>query len=78
MSITDEIYKRLNFLKGNSSFLKVIRSMLDQENSKQKILNLFDSNLGFDENSLKELKKGWSRWREFSDKINLLLMKEIC
>jgi len=64
ISIADDVYEKLTLLKGNSSFSNVIRSMMEEENSKQKVLSLFDSNLSFDKNSLKELKKGWDKWKK--------------
>ena len=61
INISDEVYRRLKILKGRESFSLVIRRLLEKRTNKEKILALVGKG-EFDEEKLRELKRGWKNW----------------
>jgi predicted CopG family antitoxin len=63
INVSDEIYKKLSSMKGDESFSIVINKLLEKRSNKEEILK-FAGKIEFDEENLKDLKKGWKRWSE--------------
>lgn len=66
INISDKTYAKLKSLKGeDKSFTIVIENLLEkkEESNKEAILALAGKG-SFDEEKLKDLKKGWKKWTE--------------
>ena len=63
INISNEVYEKLTKMKGKESYTIVIWDLLSKKGNKEQILALAGK-ADFDEEKLKNLKKGWKKWSE--------------
>ncbi len=65
INISNETYSKLKAMKGKESFTVIIENLIEKksESNKEKLMEFFGKG-SFDEEKLKELKKGWKKWTE--------------
>jgi len=63
ISISDDVYEKLKHLKGEDSYSKVIKILIEKKPNKEKLLGFFGKG-GVDEKKVRELAPMWKKWSE--------------
>ncbi len=65
ISVSDDVYKNLKKMKGNESYSKLLRSMIENKSktNKEKVLS-FAGTDGIDSKRISNLEKMWKKWQE--------------
>lgn len=63
INVSNEVYKKLAYVKKDKSFSFVIEDLLENKNNTEDVLACAGKG-GIDDKAIMDLKKGWKKWTE--------------